>query len=238
MLKETIKQILSLLHLDVTKNMKYDRQTRTIIKKIVHKNSNCIDVGCHKGEILDLLIKYAPNGRHYGFEPIPAFYENLKEMYEGRAEILPFALSDKKGKASFNFVKNAPAYSGLKQRKYDVDNPEIEKVEVKLEKLDNVIPEEREIRLIKIDVEGAELSVLRGGRETICKNKPFIIFEFGLGASDFYQTTPQQIHGFFEDCGLKISLLKSWLKQKAPLSLPELENIYKNKAEYYFIAHP
>lgn len=239
MLKETIKQILALLHIDITKNMKYDRQTRSIIKKAVDHTSNCLDVGCHKGEILDLFLKYAPRGKHYGFEPIPVLYTQLKKTYSGKAEILPYALSEEPGEAVFNYVKNAPAYSGLKQRKYDVEKPEIEEVKVKLEKLDNIIPKTQSIRLIKIDVEGAELGVLKGGKDTICRNKPFIIFEFGLGASDYYGNTPEQMYGFLVgECGLKMSLLKSWLNNKEPLSLEQLKEVYSKNTEYYFIAHP
>lgn len=239
MFKETIKEILALLNIDVTQNMKYDRQTRTIIQKAVQNNSSCIDIGCHKGEILDLFLKYAPAGKHYGFEPIPVLYQNLKKKYQSKAEILPYALTDEPGEAVFNYVKNAPAYSGLKQRKYDVEKPEIEKVKVKLEKLDNIIPENQSIQLIKIDVEGAEFGVLKGGKDTICRNKPFIIFEFGLGASDYYGTTPEQIYHFLvEECNLQISLLKSWLKNKEPLSLEQLREVYSNNSEYYFIAHP
>lgn len=239
MFKETIKQILTLLHIDVTQNMKYDRQTRNIIKKAVNTSSNCIDIGCHKGEIMDLFLKYAPEGKHYGFEPIPFLYQNLKKAYKNRAEILPYALSDKPGEAHFNFVKNAPAYSGLKQRRYDVEKPEIEKVKVQLEKLDNIIPKTQSVRLLKIDVEGAEFGVMKGAKDTICRNKPYIIFEFGLGASDYYGTTPEQMHAFLvKECGLQISLLKSWLKNKEPLSLQRLKEVYSDNSEYYFIAHP
>ncbi|HHB78565.1 MAG TPA: hypothetical protein ENK85_04970 [Saprospiraceae bacterium] len=49
----------------LSKNHRYDIQTKAIIKKL-HADSNCIDVGCFKGEILDLMLQAAPKGQHFG----------------------------------------------------------------------------------------------------------------------------------------------------------------------------
>jgi hypothetical protein len=71
------------------------------------------------------------------------------------------------------------------------------------------------------------------------KNKPFIVFEFGLGASEFYKTTPEMIFGFLvNDCGLKISNLGDWLNGHNPLTLDAFSATYQNAKEYYFLAHP
>jgi hypothetical protein len=56
--------------------------------------------------------------------------------------------------------------------------------------------------MIKIDVEGAELLLIRGARETIAKNKPVIVFEHGLGGADSYGHTPEQVFDLLIDCGL------------------------------------
>src|SRR5690606_32774538 len=107
--------------------------------------SNCIDVGCHKGEILHFILKYAPQGRHFAFEPIPTFYNRLQTKFGSKAHIYPFALSDSNGQTTFNWVKNAPAFSGLKQRTYLVKNPDIEVIPVKIRMLDELIPQDVQI---------------------------------------------------------------------------------------------
>ncbi len=236
-LKDLVREMLIQLRLDLTKNLKYDRLTRIIIQRTVNKKSVCIDVGCHKGEILDLILKQAPDQKHYGFEPIPILYNNLLSKYKDQAHIYNCALSDTQGETTFNHVRNAPAYSGIKQRKYAVENPDIETLQVRLEKLDDIIPETEKIDLIKIDVEGGEFNVLKGAVKLIQKNKPYIIFETGLGASEFYGTKPEDLYDFFENVlQLKIYTLQNWIDGKVYLSKDEFLKLYNTNAEYYFIA--
>jgi FkbM family methyltransferase len=236
-MKDTIKAVLNFFKWDLTKNIEYDRLTSLILKQVIEPDSNCIDVGCHKGEILDLMIKYAPKGNHFAFEPIPVFFDELKNNFGECCTIYPFALSDEKGQAKFNFVKNAPAYSGLSKRKYAIENPEIEEIEVSLNKLDDIIPSDKSISLIKIDVEGAELKVLKGAQQLIKRDQPIVVFECGLGASDFYGTDPKEVYDLFQSCGLKVSLLKAWINKKSALTLAQFESVYRTNEEYYFIAH-
>lgn len=235
--KNIARKTLNFLHLDITKNLEYDRLTKVIIKKNLEQSSNCIDVGCHKGEIMDFFLTYSPKGQHFGFEPIPFYYNKLKKKYKEKVNIYPFALSDKNGSANFQFVKNAPAYSGLKRRKYDIENPDIETIQVELKKLDDIIPDNVNIDFIKIDVEGAELQVLKGAETLLSKNKPIILFEFGLGASDFYGTTAQDMFSILTKHNNRcIYTLKGFLSKSAPLDISTFEQLYKSNAEYYFLA--
>ena len=237
-IKNAIRTTLNFLHLDLTKNLEYDRLTKIILKQEIKSNSNCIDVGCHKGEILDSILKLAPQGKHFGFEPIPYLFNALKEKYNNKATIYPYALSDKNGTSVFNFVKNAPAYSGINKRKYDTATPDIEEIKVELKTLDEIIPEGTKIDLIKIDVEGGEFGVLKGAKRILKKDQPTIVFESGLGASDFYGTKPNELYDFITiEIGLKISTLKSFINKGASLTSKEFEECFNTNKEYYFIAY-
>lgn len=238
-LKQIIKDILYFLHIDITKNQQYDRQTKAIFKKILKADSNCIDVGCHKGEIMHLMLKFSPKGQHFGFEPIPVMFEHLKKNFSNHnCKLYNLALSNEKGQTAFNYVVNEPAYSGIKKRNYDNKNVTIEEIKVTLDKLDNVIPDNLKIDLIKIDVEGAELGVLKGAEQLLKKYKPAIIFEHGKGASDFYGTSPEDIYEFLaENCGYKISLLKSYLNNSNSMSKASFKEQFDNSINYYFVAH-
>ena len=238
LLKNILRSILIFFHIDITKNLEYDRLTQLIMKRVIKNDSNCIDIGCHKGEILDYIIKYAPSGKHFAFEPLPYLYKNLIEVYSNKALIFPYALSDIEGKSTFQFVENAPAYSGIKIRKYDIANPDIKEIEVELKILDNIIPPGTKIDFIKIDVEGGEYGVIKGAKKILKDSQPVMIFECGIGASDYYGTNPIEFYKFITDeIGLKISTLKSYINKKKSLSLNEFDNFYKTNKEYYFVAH-
>lgn len=236
-IKDILRKVLISLRLDLTKNLQYDRLTKVILKDTLKTDSNCIDVGCHKGEILELMLQYAPNGTHFGFEPIPYLFNNLKFNYAGKAEIFPYALSDKSGKTSFNFVKNAPAYSGIKKRKYDVKVPDIEEIEVELKTIDEIIPTDKKIDFIKIDVEGGEFGVLKGAKALLLRDLPTILFESGKGASEFYGTTPQDLHRFItQEIGLKIFTFKGFTKKGNSITEEQFVNYFEMNTEYGFVA--
>ncbi|HZH86390.1 MAG TPA: FkbM family methyltransferase [Brumimicrobium sp.] len=237
--KDILREILINLRLDLTKNLEYDRLTRVILKKFISKDHNCIDVGCHKGEILDLILTYSSEGKHYAFEPIPYLFENLKAKYDNKVTLYPYALSYHSGSTTFQLVKNAPAYSGIKKRKYNIKNPEIEEIKVALKTLDELIPSEEKIHFIKIDVEGGEFGVLKGAQKLLERNKPIILFECGKGASDYYGTQPEDIHSFLKDqIGLEVFTLKSFINSKSSLSAEEFTKHFNTNDEYYFVAAP
>jgi len=234
--KDKMRSLLNYVHLDITQNLKYDRLTKKIIKENLLSDSNCIDIGCHKGEILDIVLNQAPKGTHFAFEPLPTFYKELVKKYKNKATIFPFALSDKSGETEFHFVKNAPAYSGIQKRKYAVQDPDIEKLNVKVEKLDEVIPENIEINFIKIDVEGGEFDVLKGGKKLLENHKPLLIFEFGKGASDFYNVSPTDLFKFLNNLNYSLFTLDNFVNQNPPYSQESFEKAYEKNKEYYFVA--
>lgn len=154
-LKELAKELLKFSPIAITKNQEYDRQTRKVIKRVFREDTVALDIGCHKGEILDLFLKYAPKGDHYAFEPIPDLFRLLKAKYLNfpNCHIFDLALADNKGTADFNLVLNDMAFSGLKKRDYN-NNYESRTITVKTDRLDAVVPAEIDVNFIKIDVEG------------------------------------------------------------------------------------
>lgn len=240
-MKEILKKILALLHISLTRNQQYDAYTRKLLRLLLSPGSVCIDIGCHKGEILDLMLRHAPEGKKFGFEPIPSLYESLCEKYKALSHVTisPLALFDEPGKTVFQHVLSAPAYSGIKKRRYDSDSVEIKEINVEQARLDDVIPAEIRVDFIKIDVEGAEFKVMKGARRILRQSRPHVIFEFGLGAADYYGSTPDELFNYLTvECSLKISTLKGFLRKTSSLSAENFRNLYETGREYYFIAHP
>ena len=191
---------------------------------------------------MDLYLKYFPEGEHIGFEPIPAMNQELIAKYsESNVKIYKFALSDYEGESTFNFVKDAPAYSGLKQRDYktSTDADSIQKLTVEVKTLDSIVEQyQKPFGFVKIDVEGAEFSVLKGAEKLLRDQKPVIIFEFGLGASNYYNTVPEELYDYLAQFGYAVSVLTDYKKEDKKLSKKQFNDIYKENKEYYFIAIP
>lgn len=221
------------------KSMQYDRDTIKILRKVLKPDSNCLDIGCHKGEILKLMLKYAPKGHHFGFEPIPGLAEPLRKKFSDKATILEVGLSDHTGTSSFNYVISRPEYSGIKKRDYDRPNEKDKEITIQVDCMDNMVPEDLDVNLIKIDVEGGEYGVLKGGTKTIKRNRPIIIFEHGKGAAEHYDTTPEMVFDLIDrDFGMKINTLQEFLKGSDAMGRENLIEQFETSENYYFIAYP
>jgi len=217
--------------------MDYDTLTVEIMETILKTNSNCIDIGAHTGQFTDEMLRIAPQGVHYAFEPLPDLYQNLIRKYGDKINLFDIALSDKTGEVSFKHVVTNPGFSGFRERRYDRPNETVKDIIVKTNRLDAIVPVDTKIDFIKIDVEGAELQVLKGATSLLKKEQPLIVFEHGLGAADYYGTTPYDIWELLHDeIGLEINTLINYLNNEKSLKHEEFKSLYDN-GEYYFMAY-
>ncbi len=244
-LKNTAKSLLSNLGIFVSNNQRYDYELKKIIKGLKPKKSDIvlIDVGAHKGEVTDLALKNN-KGSCLLFEPIPSLYNKLESKYTGNKKVSVFnlALTNEKGETSFHYNHSNPAYSGILKREYPSDKDKVEEIKISTDSLDNIINGIKSvtgISLIKIDVEGGELNVIKGARETIRKHKPLVVFEHGLGASEYYGTKPEEIIQCFEGCNMRIQTMENWLNKKTSgFTREAFKKQFYDKKNYYFIAFP
>lgn len=228
------KYIVSIAPFALTKNERYDRLTERVIKRVCNADSVCIDVGANQGKILEMFVKHCPAAMHFAFEPIPLLFKLLVRKFGSACSVYQVALSNKKGRVSFNVAEADMAYSSFKKREDIHLNNRV--IEVESDLLDNIISAEEKITLIKIDVEGAEYSVLSGAKRTLAEHKPFILFEFGLGGSNAYQITPKLMFDFFEDLGYHVNLLHRFLAHRQSLNFNNFQKLYDKGTEYFFIA--
>jgi len=226
----------------------YDVQTVEVMKRVLSSDSNCLDVGCHTGKVLRHMLQFAPNGTHFAFEPLPDCFSLLVRKFGSlpNVHLKRTAVSDFSGKHEFQYVVSNPSYSGLRKRRYDRPLETIRPIEVEVSRIDDSVPRACVVRFIKIDVEGGELGVMRGGLETIARHRPFIVFEHGLGGADCYGTTPDDIYALLvHEAGLKITLLRNWLLAawsarhcRGSFSLEQFSDEFWEHHNFYFLAFP
>ncbi len=108
---------------------------------------------------------------------------------------------------SFCQVVNCPQESGLKQRIYNIEDAVVKQIEVEVATLDDYLEEfgENGISYIKIDTEGAELSILKGGEECLKKYRPIISVEYGKPAYSVYGLTADSLYNFASEHDYYIS---------------------------------
>lgn len=177
---------------------------QVVLATALRSDSNAIDVGANQGTVLEAILHIAPAGRHIAYEPIPELFERLRERYPG-VDVRRAALYDEAGTASFSHVLDAPARSGLRQRADLNEHAEhVQQISVPTERLDDALEAGYAPALIKIDVEGAELHVLRGATETLQRHRPIVVFEHGVGGADIYDTLPTEVWDLLDGCGLRI----------------------------------
>jgi FkbM family methyltransferase len=150
----------------------------------IKDGQTAFDIGAHMGAFTYFMQQaVGKNGCVHAFEPQSILYKQLlsnKHLLQwNNVTVNHLALSDSQGSATLNI----PSYKGRadtegasillhpEKRLYTTEN-------VATETVDNYCKEHNLIpAFLKIDVEGNELKVLRGGIETIKKYAPKILIE-------------------------------------------------------------
>jgi FkbM family methyltransferase len=150
------------------------------IERCLRPGSNCIDVGAHIGSTLSTMVRLAPRGRHLAFEPIQEKALWLARKFP-EVEVRAVALSDRVGPVEFLEDLSRPGFSGF--RPAAGRRQRIRRHQVEAWTLDRALPPGYLPDFVKLDVEGEELAVLRGGRETFLRARPMVLFEHGPGTA-------------------------------------------------------
>lgn len=200
------------------RNARDNAVTVQIMKRILRPDSNWVEVGASTGEFLWHVLRHAPRGQHHAFEPVPASVARLRTELGARVTVHAIAANDAAGEAEFQYVVGDAGYSGLRRRAYPRADIEVRPIRVQTARLDEVLPADLRIDAMKVDVEGAELQVLRGAEQTLRRWRPFVLFEHGRGAAEAYGTTPALLHDFLHGAlGYAIALPEAWLAGGAAL---------------------
>lgn len=194
------------------------RYIKQLIQRQVKDGMNCLDIGAHIGSILELFHQVSPQGQHIAFEALPYKSQWLQKKYP-QAQIHSMALSDIRGTTEFHYNAKKSGFSGLRQHQAD-SVEESTSLTVTVAPLDEVIPVSHRVDFIKLDVEGAELKVLRGGLQTIQRCQPTVLFECTRSGLDLFEAAATDMYRFFEQqLSYQIFVIPDYLAGEGPLSL-------------------
>lgn len=182
--------------------------TRRLIERILRPGDVFVDAGANIGmHTLCAARAVGPTGRVEAFEPFERTAGLLQRSVrlngaQSIAEVHTVGLSDHDGREEF-FLGHTSGHHSLVDHGFDGGDA-ARRCEVEVTTLDEVIGARPHVDLLKIDVEGAELQVLRGAATTLERNPGIgIIAEFGPAHVESSGTTPAEWFGAFEDQGFR-----------------------------------
>lgn len=159
----------------------YGQGSRNLALSQLTQKRTVIDIGAHVGISVHC---WAPVfEKVIAFEPMVDHYECLKENTEkfSNVEIHNCAISNESRmlRGMYRSLKNSGSFQLLTDDWEPNPRKSSKIYQIPSRRLDEF--EFTEVDLIKIDVEGWELEVLRGAKETISNNKPILLVEYTGG---------------------------------------------------------
>ena len=179
-----------------------------------------IDIGSNKGQFILLIEKLFPNKMVYSFEPIKEMIDKQKKFFKYKKNIIfnNLALGSSITSKDFLITNRMDSSSFLKiaedkneSKKYLIK----EKRNIKISTLDSILLNEKISRpiLIKMDVQGYELEVLKGSNDLL-KKTDYLLLE--VSENEMYQNQPTEkiIIKYLKDLNFDIFKANEWLNIK------------------------
>lgn len=214
--KGDIAQIIYKTEVFVNHKKSFEYSTLQLFSTLLKPGDVIIDVGANSGLYSILYSQLAgEEGVVHAFEPDAATFsllqENLRLNNCNNVLTYNFALSNKEGwieMLTFN-PENIKLISGDSfkyMQEVTADKMNDENTCINAYRLDDLkeLTTAAKIDFIKIDVEGAELLVLKGSVNTILKYKPVIIFELSGEWTNRFNYKPYQLLGFLSELGYEM----------------------------------
>lgn len=161
-----------------------------LVGRLCKPGMTFIDVGAHIGSVVS-AARRDKSVKVIAVEAIPAKAANLRRKFPD-IQVHECAVGDSEGLVSFFIDPRRDGYSSLART-----GGATEEIKVTIKRLDDLVSAD-DVDVIKIDVEGAELGVLRGAEQIIARCRPVVMFESG----------PEEVLGFTK------SEMWEWLSQR------------------------
>jgi FkbM family methyltransferase len=183
-----------------------------LIDCIGGQGGDVLDVGTNIGVVAASLARHIDSrGRVFAFEPSPETFRiaaatlALNEAHN--VVLTQSAIGDQGGIIKFNSAPGNSAIASSLDHGFSFMNTWTE-IAVHCTSIDDFVDREQisSVSLIKIDVEGAELNVLRGAKSVIMCKRPSVVFEYtpklahdlGFDENQYIETFSDASRYYFE----------------------------------------
>ncbi len=177
----------------------YERSVTRIIRAVVKRGDVCFDVGANFGWYTTLLHQLSGlEGVVHAFEPVPQTFKTLEKNIaliqdSSNISINNIALGDTQGKVEMHVFAGLPnGHSSIST----MGREDYATVESPLMTLDSYMKEKNvgRVDFVKVDVEGAELMLLKGASKLFEQQVPPIwMIEMALGTTKAFGYLPDDL---------------------------------------------
>lgn len=206
------------------------------LKKMVPDLNYIIDVGANSGQFSQAAIHFYPNAKVDIFEPLPNQFSKIETKFRGKSNISTFnlAMGNEEGTISF-FQNNYGHISSVLEINsdnihYPKSDKDLNQIEVKISTLDNFLDGKKipSPSLLKLDVQGYELEVIKGAEGRI-QEINYLIIEANL--EQLYKDQPSftEINTYLNERNFELEGMLDF-NLGIDNRYIEIDLLYKNKA--------
>jgi FkbM family methyltransferase len=174
-----------------------------VFSQYIKKGDTVIDCGANIGYYTNFFRAIVgKKGYVHAFEPVPSTFEYLSENTMEYSNCNNYYLNmvglyKEESTKNIYIPDSISGHASLKEHQKAWNANKIDKKEIKLITLDSYVKKNviKKVDFIKIDVEGAEIDVLNGSKQTLLKNKPNLHLEVN---SELLNASQQTVHKLWE----------------------------------------
>jgi FkbM family methyltransferase len=205
----------------------YESANVRLMLSALRPDTTAFDVGANIGLMSLPLLATEPTLKVVSVEPSPHNHTALlrtatASRYNQRWEIVTKALSDHEGEATFHCA--APGLGAFDSLVDTGRSGETSTIRVPLTTLDSLWEQRTRpaVSLIKIDVEGAELSTLRGAVGCLRMCRPVVLVEWNQGNLRSFDCAPESLLSFAAELDYDVFAMPSLVRITSGVHLHSL----------------
>ena len=176
-----------------------------ILQSLLGAGDTFLDIGANHGSYSLMAAPAVKEGRVLAFEPHPRLAELLRGSFAANrfrnAEVFDVACADRNGEATLYVPRTMSGIGGLYES-FSGGNGRL-RFNVPVRRLDDILAGQTlpGTVVMKLDVEGSEMAVLRGARELIRKHRPLILLELNPASARAAGYSVEDLLQFLRGCG-------------------------------------